>query len=81
MKPALVVKGYGVVKYKPEHLSRILDIRQDLRSRSVASTIQRSTEAVLRSREILVRSRDLLQQLYRNRSRTSRIMTRNTLEK
>ena len=62
---------YGVLKYKPAHFSRLLDMRGDLRMDRVAITIRRSVDALMRSREIVARSRNLLEECKSKREENS----------
>jgi len=58
-----------VIKYKPKHLSRLVEIRRDSCSGRVAQTIQKSVEALMRSREVMARSRNLLIEIRQSRLR------------
>jgi hypothetical protein len=58
-----------VIKYKPKHLSRLVEIRRDSCSGRVAQTIQKSVEALMRSREVVARSKNLLIEIRQSRRR------------
>ncbi len=58
---------YGVIKYKPKHLSRLVEIRRETCNEGIATTIQRSLEALMHSREVVARSKDLLLEIRGNR--------------